>query len=248
MSAGVFSLQLSTNPYASRGDGRRRDIPRAPYADWDHTRIGIRGELGLVSWDLAIYRSWMRNELLGLNNNQGVPLGTVNAPKTIHQGVEWQLEVELAHSLLVRNGDTKKTDRIVLQQSYTLNDFHFRNNVYYRNNQIAGIPSQFYKGELRYEHPCGFYFATNVEWNIVKYPVDEANTLFADPYALLGVRQVTRLRRASKYSSRQEFDEQDLCCNGRAYRRCADRPRSQFIQSRERSRLLRWSLPGLVST
>jgi iron complex outermembrane recepter protein len=150
--------------------------------------LGTRGELGIVSWDFAIYRSWVRNELLDLNNNQGVPLGTVNAAKTLHQGIELQLEVELAHSLLVRNGDTKKTDRIILEQSYTLNDFHFQNDVVYRNNEIAGIPSQFYKGELRYEHPCGFYFATNVEWNIVKYPVDEANTLFADPYALLGVR------------------------------------------------------------
>jgi hypothetical protein len=36
--------------------------------------------------------------------------------------------------------------------------------------------------------PCGFYFGTNVEWNILKYPVDEANTLFADPYAILVVR------------------------------------------------------------
>ncbi len=41
---------------------------------------------------------------------------------------------------------------------------------------------------MRYEHPSGVYFGPNVEWNIVKYPVDEANTLFAEPYALLGFR------------------------------------------------------------
>src|SRR5208283_6154291 len=136
-------------------------------------------EVGPVSWDFAIYRSWVRNELLDLNNNQGEPLGTVNAPKTVHQGIELELELELAHSLLVRNADTKGTDRIILVQSYTMNDFRFQNDAVYGNNQIAGIPSQFYKAELRYEHPCGFYFATNVEWNIIKYPVDEANTLFA---------------------------------------------------------------------
>ena len=34
----------------------------------------------------------------------------------------------------------------------------------------------------------GIYFGPNVEWNIVKSAVDEANTLFADPYALLGFR------------------------------------------------------------
>ena len=150
--------------------------------------LGTRGEVGLVSWDLAIYRSWLRDELLGLNNNQGVPLGTVNAPKTLHQGIEFGAEVELARSLLVHNADTKETDRLALVQNYTLNDFHFQNNSVYGNNKIAGTPGQFYKAELRYEHPCGFYFGTNVEWIILKYPVDEANTLFADPYAILGVR------------------------------------------------------------
>ncbi len=150
--------------------------------------LGTRGEVGPVSWDFAVYRSWVRNELLDLNNNLGEPLGTINAPKTVHQGIELQLEVELAHSVLARNAETKKTDRVILVQSYTLNDFQFQHDAVYGNHQIAGIPSQFYKAELRYEYPYGFYFATNVEWNIVKYPVDEANTLFADPYALLGIR------------------------------------------------------------
>jgi iron complex outermembrane recepter protein len=36
--------------------------------------------------------------------------------------------------------------------------------------------------------PVNNCVGTNVEWNILKYPVDEANTLFADPYAILGVR------------------------------------------------------------
>jgi iron complex outermembrane recepter protein len=150
--------------------------------------LGTRGEVGPVSWDFAIYRSWLRDELLGLNNNQGVPLGTVNAPKTIHQGIEFGAEVELAHSLLARNADPNKTDRIVLKQSYTWSDFYFQNYAVYGNNKIAGTPGQFYKAELRYEHPGGFYFGTNVEWSIKKYPVDEANTLFAHPYALLGIR------------------------------------------------------------
>ena len=47
---------------------------------------------------------------------------------------------------------------------------------------------QAYKAEVHYEHPSGFYGGPNVERNIVRYRVDEANTLFADPYALLGLR------------------------------------------------------------
>ncbi len=165
--------------------------------------LGTRGEAGPLTWDVTLYRSWVHHELLALNNSQGIPLGTVNADDTIHQGIEAGLEVELAHSLLVGGGrpDRKteakdtggtrpvaRTDRLVLAQTYNLNDFRFDGDEVYGDHRIAGNPVQAYKAEIRYEHPSGFYAGPNVEWNIVKYPVDEANTLFADPYALLGFR------------------------------------------------------------
>ncbi len=162
--------------------------------------LGTRGESGPISWDLALYRSWVRDELLELNNAQGQPLGTVNVEKSIHQGLEVGLEAELAHSIFVKDiansalsdgksiKEEKKTDKLVLEQTYNLSDFRFANDTVYANNRIAGNPEHFYKAELRYEHPTGFYLGVNVEWNITKYPVDEANTLFADPYALLGIR------------------------------------------------------------
>ena len=159
--------------------------------------LGTRGEAGPLTWDLVLYRSWVHHELLSLNNAQGVPLGTVNANDTIHQGIEAGLEVDLAHNLLVRgvrpdrSKDTRpesKADRLVLEQTYNLSDFRFDGDPVYRDHRIAGNPVQAYKAELRYEHPSGVYFGPNVEWNIAKYPVDEANTLFAAPYALLGFR------------------------------------------------------------
>jgi iron complex outermembrane receptor protein len=36
--------------------------------------------------------------------------------------------------------------------------------------------------------PSGFYAGPNVQCNFSRYPVDQANTLFADSYALLGFR------------------------------------------------------------
>ena len=84
--------------------------------------------------------------------------------------------------------DGPPSDRVVFQQAYTFSDFHFEDDPVYGGNRVAGTPVHFYKAEVRYEHPCGFYLGVNVEWNIIKYPVDEANTLYADPYALLGVR------------------------------------------------------------
>jgi iron complex outermembrane receptor protein len=149
---------------------------------------GTRGNLGPFSWDLAIYHSWIRNLLLDLTDGQGNPFGTVNAAHTYHQGIEAELETELAHGLLAHTSDPQKEDRLSLEQTYTFSDFHFSDDSVYGNNRIAGTPVDFYKAELRYEHPCGFYCGPNVEWSIVKYPVDEANTLFAVPYALLGFR------------------------------------------------------------
>lgn len=164
--------------------------------------LGTRGEAGPFTWDLALYRSWVHHELLALNNSQGTPLGTVNADDTIHQGIEAGLEVELARHLLVHGSSRPdrskgagkdalpegKADRLVLEQTYQWSDFRFDGDPVYGDHRIAGNPVQAYKAEIRYEHPSGVYFGPNVEWNIVKYPVDEANTLFADPYALLGFR------------------------------------------------------------
>ncbi len=174
--------------------------------------VGTRGEAGRFQWDAALYRSWVRDELLDQNNNQGEPLGTINAPRTIHEGIELGLETELFRSMFVqgspmegaktegKSSPPSKPDRVVLEQTYTLSDFRFDDNAVYGTHRVAGTPVQFYKGELRYEHPSGFYCGANAEWNIVKYPADEANSLFADPYALLGLRMGYRTRKGLQLS------------------------------------------------
>jgi iron complex outermembrane receptor protein len=137
--------------------------------------IGSRGDLGPLRWDLAFYHSWLRDELLNLDNAQGVPLGTVNAPRTMHQGVEAEVE-------------THFTSKLKLSQAFVWNNFQFVHNAAYGTKTIAGQPIYLYKAELRYELTNGLYVAPNVEWNMANYPVDEANTLWADPYYVLGVR------------------------------------------------------------
>jgi iron complex outermembrane receptor protein len=149
---------------------------------------GTRGMYGPFSWDLALYHSWVEDELLDLTDGHGNALGTVNASRVSHQGIEAELETDLAHGLVAHASDPQKEDGLTLEQTYTLSDFRFTHDPVYGDNRIAGTPVSFYKAELLYKHPCGLYCGPNVEWNIVKYPVDEANTLFADPYALLGFR------------------------------------------------------------
>ncbi|HWB58115.1 MAG TPA: TonB-dependent receptor [Chthoniobacteraceae bacterium] len=148
--------------------------------------IGTRGKEERFSWDLALYRSWVKNELLDLTNGMGVPLGTVNASHTVHQGIEASLDTDLAKGLIA--GGRGNEDELSFEQSFTYNDFRFSNDSTYGNNRIAGAPVAFYKAELLYKLPCGLYFGPNLEWNVSSYPADEANTLFADPYALLGFR------------------------------------------------------------
>jgi len=144
---------------------------------------GTRGKFGPISWNIALYHSWIRDELLDLTDGHGNALGTINANRTFHQGIEAEVDMELAHGLFTRNGF--HMDTLTLEQTYTFSDFHFDGDPVYGNNRIASIPVHYYKAQLLYENPCGFYCGPNVEWNITRYPVDEANTLSADPYALL---------------------------------------------------------------
>lgn len=139
--------------------------------------VGSRGRLAnMAEWDIALYRAHVRNELLALvDPATSSPIGTANAGKTVHQGVELGLDVELAKKLYLR-------------QMYMFNDFKFDGDATFGNNQIAGIPRHFYKAELTYRHADGYYIGPNVEWSPEKYYVDHANTVHADSYALLGFK------------------------------------------------------------
>src|SRR5213080_5364099 len=78
-----------------------------------------------VSVGVVAYRSWVRNELLELNDAFGNDIGTRNVPRTNHQGIEASLEVELLREILVPKQLNRSGDRLSFDQSYTLNDFHF---------------------------------------------------------------------------------------------------------------------------
>ena len=150
--------------------------------------VGTRGEYSRVQWELSLYRSWFRDELLELNDIFGNDIGTRNVPRSIHQGIEASVEVELLKDILFCKQANRPGDRLSLDQSYTLNDFHFDNDVVYGDNRIAGIPIHVYEAQLLYKGPFGFYAGPNLECNVSRYPVDQANTLFADAYAVLGFR------------------------------------------------------------
>lgn len=148
--------------------------------------IGTRGRRPDYTWDFAIYRANINNELQCLFNPATLgSCNVINADKTIHQGVEAGFGAALLKSMFVR-GDAP--DRLWLNVAYTYSDFRFDNDPLYGNNFIPGAPPHYLRGELLYKHPSGFSFGPNIEWVPEGYYVDNRNSLTTEPYTLWGLR------------------------------------------------------------
>ncbi|HET6409500.1 MAG TPA: TonB-dependent receptor [Chthoniobacteraceae bacterium] len=175
--------------------------------------VGTRGRAGRVGWDVAWYYAWLDDELLQFQVQPGLTQ-TVNAGRTIHQGVEAGIEFDVVRGLFVCESasgmakghvgkkvvvDAPESDRLLLRQVYLWNNFQFDGDATFENNQLPGIPEHYYRAELVYEHAGGFYAGPNVEWVAKKYNVDSAETLFADPYALLGFKVGYRTERGFSF-------------------------------------------------
>lgn len=143
--------------------------------------LGTRGREGRLAWDLAWYRAELEDELLSLNDAAGNPLGTVNADKTLHQGLELGMDLALWQG-------SAPEDRLLWRQHYLWSRFRFDSDPVYGNNALAGIPEHLWKTELRYENAAGFHAGPTMEWAPVHAFVDHANTLSADDYAVFGFR------------------------------------------------------------
>jgi len=168
--------------------------PLSPQHAWT-AETGARGQHGRFHWELALYHAWVRNELLGTYNPlTGMSLGAVNIPRSYHQGIEAGLEIELLDAVFTRRNGDRANDHLTWEQSYTLTDLHFDHDPLYGNNRIAVIPVHLLEASLTYEHSSGFYAGPTLKWNMSKYPADQANTLFAHPYALVGFRAGLRLK------------------------------------------------------
>lgn len=145
-------------------------VPVEPQEAWTG-EIGTRGRSGAFVWDVTFYRAALENELLSFNPATGVPAAFFNADETVHQGVEFALDWEIA------------TDW-VLRQSYTYSDFFFDGDPIYGDNQIPVAPEHQYRATLRYTNPAGWFLAPSVEWRPSDTWVDYANTLQAPGYTI----------------------------------------------------------------
>ncbi len=176
--------------------------------------LGTRGDHGRFSWDAAYYYSWVENELMTLNIGNGAT-ATINAYETNHQGIELGGNVDLLRGIFVDEnleavsttskgfdfredilGQPEKVsepDRLVFRGIYNWSRFNFDDDPVFSDNPLPGIPEHFFRFELNYEHPRGFYFGPNVEF-ANKYAVDMNQTLFTYPYALFGLKGGYRMK------------------------------------------------------
>ncbi|MGH7942415.1 MAG: TonB-dependent receptor family protein [Limisphaerales bacterium] len=162
--------------------------PLSPQYAWT-AEIGTRGKAGHFDWELSLYRTYVHGELLDLfNPATDAEIGGVNIPHVIIQGVEAGFNTRLFSSIFVRADKTHDGDSLTLRQDYTFSDLRFSDNPTYGDNRIAGVPPHMYQAQLMYETPGGFYAGPNVNWSISYFPVDNANTLYAPSFALLGFK------------------------------------------------------------
>ncbi|MCE4225326.1 TonB-dependent receptor [Methylobacterium sp. C25] len=158
-------------------------VPLRAQQAWTY-EAGSRGKVDRLSWDVTLYRSEIRDELINFfaNPGAGIPAATFNAPRTVHQGVEAAVSLEVLRDL------TGIGDTLTATQIWTHNDFRFVNDPQFGNNRIAGIPQDVLRTILTYTHPSGFYVSPSIDWVPQGAFADHANTLKVPGYALVNVR------------------------------------------------------------
>jgi iron complex outermembrane receptor protein len=137
-----------------------------------------------VSWDLTAYRSLVRDQLLQYTTNPDIPASTFNANKTVLQGIEAGVSVDVWRDVTHPGAG----DKITLSGLWNLSDFRFKDDPQYGNNRIAGVPVNVIRAVLGYSRPNGFHVSASVDWVPAGAWADDANTLRVPGYTLLGVQ------------------------------------------------------------
>jgi iron complex outermembrane receptor protein len=142
--------------------------------------LGARGTRGGVTWDVALYDTRLRDELLQIDPPG--PTGasaTVNAPHTRHRGLE--LGLAGAYGLGEDRG------RAEWRAAGLWNDFRFDGDPTYGDARLPGLPRAALRAEAGWRTPGGTLLAVHAE-GASGYAVDFARSWFARRYAIWGLR------------------------------------------------------------
>ncbi len=172
----VFAnLTRSVEPpnFGSMSPANTGFAPVSPQKAWTG-EVGARGHRGPFTYDVTLYRAELKGEMLQYTVNPSIPTSTFNADKTLHQGIEAALDWAVAPQWRIR-------------QTWTYSDFRFKNDVQYGDNRLPIVPKTFYRAEVRYDDPRGWFVAPSVEWSATDQWIDYKNTQTAPSYAILNL-------------------------------------------------------------
>ena len=180
--------------------------------------LGTRGssQVGAygLAWDVAVYRAELRDELLQLTLPSGAT-ATVNADRTLHQGIEAGWRVGRGAWLW--------------STTATWQDLRFDGDSRYRDNTLAGLPEAFGVTELRWTGPAGLYVAPALQAASRSW-VDFANTLKSAGYGIVNLRVGQRQSDGWGWfvEGRNLFDRRYSATTG-VMRDAAGRDQAQFL-------------------
>ncbi|MDB5684554.1 MAG: ligand-gated channel protein, partial [Sphingomonas bacterium] len=154
-------------------------VDLGPQRAWT-AEIGARGQAGIASWNVSVYRADLHGEILQYSVDPNIPAATFNADRTRHQGIEAGVDLALARWARLR-------------QVYQRNDFRFRGDAQYGDNRLPVIPTQQYRAELRLG-TSRWSITPAVEWVPKGAWADYRNTSRPPGYALFGLGGEAALR------------------------------------------------------
>jgi len=148
--------------------------------------IGLGGETEPTQWQISLYYSWLKDEIIRFSPPGSPPVGNQigrNADRTVHYGIEAS-----ARQILWHDGAYDEGDRLALRASYTIREHRFDDDKTFGDNELAGVPTQLLFAELLYESAQGWYAGPNISGIPSSFYIDNANTFKADGFVLFGLR------------------------------------------------------------
>lgn len=169
--------------------------------------LGHRGTAwnGDAMWDITVFDLELRKEVLVTELT--IPgFGEVptyrNANGTRHTGVEAGGQIVLLRGLLATAAPSfspSSSDQVRARAAYTWSRYRFTDDVFKTSGgarvidaqdgkTIPGVPEHWLTGELRYDHPNGFWVAPNIQWAITGYFVDYVNIAQAPSFFVVNLK------------------------------------------------------------
>lgn len=143
--------------------------------------IGTRHEGKRYGWNISLYRSWVKNELLEIKDFVLGVKETKNYPNTIHQGIEFGAVA------VPFEGIFNAKDKISVRAMYTYSDFYFSAGDY-KGKKLAGVPPHYLTASVEYKNPGKLFLSVNAESQPQKSPIDHTNTVYQPAFTIFGLR------------------------------------------------------------